>query len=735
MMNIFKRPRSLSTYLIIIVLIAVVPVLIFSTVVVNNFLEAKKEANQRLLQKAADELALAFDREITSTVRTLEALTHVQSLRTNDIKTLHATLARILKTQPTWATILLHDKNIKWLLSARQDFGVDLGKVPEPESIREVIASGKPGVGKIIRTLKVNRIPETYGFAVRVPVKNDAGEVVYVLSAIISTESLQELVSRFSLAPDELARAIVDTHGILGARAREPEKFVGGPASATLIEVLSKKPEGGIERTTTLENVEVYTAYRRAPFSNWYSAVAVPVAAHEAGTHQIQQLIFLVGLLIIGLSTIATVYFSRWMKRSIRLGADSAATLARGEEPSMSPSPILEMEELRTSLVSASQLLRAREKTKNEFLANMSHELRTPLGIVLGLTDMLSQELVKPEDQPKSWEIVKRNGKQLLRLINDILDFSKIEAQQLKIDNISFSLTDLVSSIVEDFTPPAQEKGIQLKLIVDPGTNDIVVTDPVRLKQIIYNLVGNSVKFTHKGSVTVRLQHSTSDLIVVTVEDTGIGISADQHPTLFSDFTQGDSSHTRKYGGTGLGLSLSRKLAGLLGGDVRLVRSQPGEGSFFEVTLPNRVHETHSDSKPERNENSKIEKGDFDGLKILLAEDSSDNVLLMQTYLNNSGAQISVVANGADAVAKAKSQNFDLILMDIQMPGMDGFEATHKIREHGISVPIIALTAHALSEHRSKALQNGFTDFLTKPLKRHHLLNTLEKYLPATMKK
>ncbi len=723
---------SLQSYFTAIVALAVLPVLIFSVAVTNRLLRDERETSERLLRKTADELALAFDQEVVSTIRTLEAISRSVPLREQEWRSFHRQLSEILRSQPTWSSILLHSANGDWLLNARLPFGQRLGPALEPDSLRELSLNAKPTVSKLIRLPPELKTDFTHAFAIRVPVLNGKGKVVYILSAVISTNALHTLVQRFSQAPGESVRAIVDPEGILGARSRSPEKFVGAPASETLRN-LFKESDHGLHSTFTLEGERSYSSYRRAPVSGWYAAVAVPRDYLDATARQTHLTVILAGVFILFLSGLTAFYFSRWLKKSIRAGANGAATLARGRTPQIPNSRIRELEELRSSLLTASDLLRSRDKAKGEFLANMSHELRTPLGVVLGVTDLLSKEKVPPADRSRSWEIVKRNGQQLLRLIDDIRDFSKIEANRLVIEKIDFSLPDLASSIVEEFSPRTLEKGVDLRLTKVHGSPTIINSDPVRVRQILSNLISNAVKFTHGGSIEVRLLPYDNDLVRITVTDSGIGLSEEQQKQLFNDFTQGDNSHTRKYGGTGLGLSLSRKISHLLGGEVRLMHSHPGKGSAFEITFQANA------AAPLHIEGASLSEGSAHaseapcqippGTKILLAEDSPDNVVWIEAYLKDCGADVSVAENGLEALDKARAKDFDLILMDIQMPEMDGYEATRRLREEGMTMPIIALTAHALNEHRTKALQIGFTDFLTKPVQHEALLRTVEKNL------
>lgn len=721
-----KRRFSLSTYLIVTVLIVVVPVLVFSALLVDKLVKAKEDSSYQYLTKAADDLALAFDQEVSSTVRTLQAMSMAAPLLRNDLKTFHGVISRALITQPSWTSIHLHNAKGKWLLDTRQPYGTILGPSIEPESLNAVVQNNKPAIGNVMEVPPIST-HDRHGFAVRVPVHNIKGEIIYILSAIITTDSVQNLVNRFAIEPNEWTRNIVDPLGTLAARSRDPQKYIGIPAGEKLRKSIEKKESGLEMNGLTLDNIPVYTAFKRAPFSEWYSAIAVPRDTLDAEAASTQKQILIVGFFAVLLSMLSTFYFSKWLKNAIKDGANGAASLASGNTPHMRTASILEIEELRSSLLTASDLLRSREKSKSDFLANMSHELRTPLGIILGMTELISQNLISPDEQTKTWEIVKRNGAQLRRLIDDILDFSKIEADRLTIENLNFSLVEMIKTIFEDFASRAEEKEIQLKFIQDEGALNFVNTDPVRVRQILINLIGNAIKFTERGTVKVQLYKSEDNIIKITISDSGIGLSPQQQSKLFMEFTQGDSSHTRKYGGTGLGLSLSRKLANLLEGDVKLVKSKIGLGSIFEFTFKSNPisHELKKDTKPIKDVNpvTVLQK------KILVVEDSSDNVVLIKNFLKNTGSEVSVASNGQQAINMAATQKFDLILMDIQMPVVDGFEATRKIRDSDRNVPIIAMTAHALTEHKVRALQEGFNAYLTKPLEHKDLLEVIQKYV------
>lgn len=401
-------------------------------------------------------------------------------------------------------------------------------------------------------------------------------------------------------------------------------------------------------------------------------------------------------------------------------------------------SDITKHKQIEAELKAAKEAADVANATKSAFLANMSHEIRTPLGAVLGFSELMLNSELTPSERFNNFEIIKRNGKLLSNIINDILDLSKVEAGKLEIESASVHFLDLLNEIGSLLNLEATGKGISLTMTSEGVLPSVIRTDPTRLRQILFNVIGNAIKFTEKGNVSVCVKlvpgAAGAMQLAFIVKDTGTGIKPEQIERLFSPFTQADPSTTRRFGGTGLGLVLSKELAIALGGDVVLKQSQPGEGSTFVVTIdPGHGSEVlfESSQKQERNivPISKIAPNPtFTRLKILIVDDSPDNQALIKKLLTLVGASVETANNGREGVRKALQGDFSMILMDLQMPEMDGYEATRELRRQGYSRPIIALTAHAMKEERRKCLENGFDDHLTKPIDRESLLHALSEY-------
>jgi signal transduction histidine kinase/DNA-binding response OmpR family regulator len=404
----------------------------------------------------------------------------------------------------------------------------------------------------------------------------------------------------------------------------------------------------------------------------------------------------------------------------------------------------VQLELAKTRAQEAKDAAEAANRTKSAFLANMSHEIRTPLNGILGFAEILrkSDHGLSETERDDYLNTICSSGQHLLTIINDILDLSKIEAGMLAIERAECAPHQIIAEVISVLRVRAHEKGLTLEYRCAGAIPEKIVTDIVRLRQLLMNLIGNAIKFTEVGGVkvTVRLEHGALSQLAIDVSDTGIGIPAEKLSTIFDPFVQADTSVTRRYGGTGLGLAISKRLARALGGEI-LVRSAVGRGSVFTAKIATgpldgvRLIESTAAPTNSGDVTRPSEKPvEINGVRVLLAEDGETNRKLIGLILRRAGGTVTAVENGQMAVEMASQKPFDLIVMDMQMPVMDGYTATSALRSRGFDRPIIALTAHAMKGDKEKCLAAGCTAYLTKPIDGPKLLRTIASVLPGRSK-
>jgi len=399
------------------------------------------------------------------------------------------------------------------------------------------------------------------------------------------------------------------------------------------------------------------------------------------------------------------------------------------------------MTELR--LIEAEKEANAASVSKTSFLANMSHEIRTPMNAILGFTELMLDRDQSEEERIECIHTVQRNGAQLLKLIDEILDISKVESGRLQIEKVEVNMGHLLEDVRSLLQLQALDKNLDFKINFMTPVPRQVFSDSTRLRQILLNLVGNAIKFTPRGFVHLdvswmdKTEDGAPSKLKFRISDSGIGIDSAQVHRLFQPFMQGDSATTRNYGGTGLGLALSQRLAQAMGGDVILEKTEPGQGTSFIVEvlaepLKNSTLLENIDFDFEPKKQTFPHQGDrrLQGMNVLLVEDVQDNQALMVHFLGLAGAHVDVASNGREGIAKALMGNYDAVLMDIQMPVLDGYEATKMLRAKGFKTPIIALTAHALNEEREKSFEVGCDDHLSKPIEFNTLIEHLANMSP-----
>lgn len=393
-----------------------------------------------------------------------------------------------------------------------------------------------------------------------------------------------------------------------------------------------------------------------------------------------------------------------------------------------------------TNLKQIQQMAESANKNKNVFLANVSHEIRTPLTAILGFADLLKDGPISEIEKSQFIETISRNGNTLIKIIDDLLDLSKVEANCLELEKIEIPIQQLLHNVVQQFKDKARSKNLYILLDIQNELPPTILSDGVRIQQVLSNLLSNAVKFTDQGGIIVQvksiIKKQSKTEIQIRVIDTGIGLTEEQKIRLFQPYAQAETSTTRKFGGTGLGLALSKHLAEALDGDLIIERYEKDAGCTFTFTLTAEIPAVPRIT--DRDVSRALQQMNFAplaGFKILLAEDSLDNQYYVKKFLSKNGAIVSAADNGHEVIEKCTKEQYDVILMDIEMPVMDGYQATRKLRQLGYKMPILALTAHAMAEERNKTREAGCDGHLTKPIDTHQLLSALESVLKTSLKK
>jgi signal transduction histidine kinase/ActR/RegA family two-component response regulator len=525
----------------------------------------------------------------------------------------------------------------------------------------------------------------------------------------------------------------MDTSPQSSEKPREPQPSVGSTDPGLhALDDLADAIEFVQQRTTT--EIPRALAEIHSSSSNFHSAQAKAVSETE---FQLRQLSDEVSRVQQALSSVKQCY---------QQSLEKAEQLARSQAEAIVNAAMImsELHDAQEELHAAKAQADAANQAKSAFLANMSHEIRTPMTAILGFAEALEENMVRPENM-ETISIIRRNGSYLISIINDILDLSKIEAGKMEIERVACNPAQVIAEVSSLMRVRTDAKGIRFDIEYQGDIPETIFSDPTRLRQILINLIGNAIKFTEDGSVRIVTRYSQdgqSPCLNFDIIDTGRGIPEEQIDGLFEPFAQADTSTTREFGGTGLGLTISKRFAVMLGGDIAVIRSESGVGTTFRVSVSTgniegvkmiddplaatTVVETVSSTSPPA-------PYALGGLHILLAEDGPDNQRLLSFILKNAGAEVTIQNNGQRALdaalaARDAGTPFDCILMDMQMPVLDGYSATRQLRAKNYTGTIIALTAHAMMSDREKCINVGCDDYASKPVDRNKLVAMISRH-------
>jgi signal transduction histidine kinase len=596
----FRRPLPLRWHLVLLVVGTLLPVVAFGALMVRRLARSERAAAERRLTQSARDLAAVVDRELSDTFRALAALGQSEQLDRGDLISFHGEARRVLTTQPTWLAVLLFAPDGRELLDSSLPPGSRLLGASEPASLERTLRTRRPVVGDLAHGHRSGNL----AFPVRVPVVR-GGELRYVLTAVLTPQVIGSLVAREVTAPDEWTRTVIDGRGVLVARTRDPERFVGKTGTAPFLREIRRAP-GGLFPGTTIDGTPVYTAFNHSRLSDWTASVAVPREILDGPVRRSLLLFVGIGLALLAVSGMGAFLFSRRLSGSIESAARAAGALARGERPVIAPSSVAEVALLAAALERSADLLLARDqalnehlaraeaaradaetasRAKDEFLAMLGHELRNPLSPILNGVYLLRELLPPDEKVERVRAMIARQVGHIVRMVDDLLETSRITRGKIALETRLLDLRNVVQEVCDDFRLPFEKARIALRYAA-PETPVWIDGDETRLVQCLGNLLHNALKFTSaEGTVLVTLAQA-GEQARLEVQDDGCGLDPALLPALFQPFSQGPQALDRRQGGLGLGLALVKGLVELHGGTVRAFSAGPGHGTRFTILLP-----------------------------------------------------------------------------------------------------------------------------------------------------
>ena len=730
----------LRVHLLFLVVGTLLPTLALSGVLTLRVIRDGREAMRRQLLEVARAEAAIVDSELLGTIRALRALAESETLRTGDLDGFRDEAGRVKQTQPSWSDVVLNTPNGVAVANVATSFGAVVPSMIEGNSLAQIGATRQPLIGNLRGGTDSG---EQLAFPVHVPVMRE-GRLVYILSAVITPDRLADLLRRQSLPSDEWVRGVVDNSGVLVARTRDPERFVGQKGTPAFLKRYSTLNED-VYRDNTLEGVPVYGAYSRAPMSHWIVGVAVPVAVIDAGFRQSLLVVTMFGLFLLGIGLIGAFEVSRRISGDIARAAGSADAIARGRHPDVVWSPVSEVVRLSDALVRSADLLDVRQRerdeqvaradaakleaekarreaerarvaaeeadsAKDDFLAMLGHELRNPLAPVLTALELM--RLRGESTSQRERDIIERQVKHLVRLVEDLFDVSRLRRGLVELRRRPFEIIRSVEKAIESSSAFLSEGSH--KLTVDVAVVGLVVDgDETRLAQVFANLLTNAAKYSNRPGRIVLRGWVEAGMVVVRCEDDGMGISPELLPRVFDLFKQGRQTLDRRQGGLGLGLAVAKTLVELHGGTVEAASEGLGRGSTFTVRLPLAALPPAIAQSEDQGALPVTTSG-----RVLVVDDNRDAADLLAETLRLGGFEVATAFDGAEALKTVSTFRADVAILDIGLPSMNGLELARQLREIDATrtIRLIALTGYGQQADFAASSAAGFDLHLVKPV-------------------
>ena len=738
-----KGSRSFRWQFTTLCLGLLIPTLLFVSVLLWRYAASERSRVEDEAGALSRGLAVTLDREINGVLTTLQALATSPSLQSRDFAAFYRQVSDVRRLQGIHLS--LRDVDGHMVLSTRAPLGTF---VPVPamlaETDREVLRTGKATVSNVFTSVTSGK---PVFQIVSAPIEVD-GKPSFLLAASLDLDYLVDAARREQL-PAGWIGALVDRNGIFAVRTEHQEDYAGKPTSPDFRARLLSDAGSYYGRSSA--GRDILAGYAHSQLTGWTASASVGSDVVDAPLHR--SLLILIGLGA-GLALIATgvaLVVGRRIDKAVRRLSDAAEDIGRGRPLEPFTTPIAEVNQVGRALATAALQLRDRARERDEaeadlsaaketaekanlaksaFIANMSHELRTPLSAIIGYSEMMLEELEEDGDAAgltPDMRKIEGNARHLLGLINDVLDLSKVESGKMEVFAETFGVEDLVRGVASTVQTLVDRKGNRLLLEIGSGLG-AMHSDITKIRQVLLNLLGNAAKFTERGTITLeawRTSSAASGDVLFRVSDTGIGMTRDQQARLFQRFVQADSSTTRKFGGTGLGLSLTKAFAEMLGGTVA-VDSELGRGSSFTITLPaTYVLAEPDDTVPELGS----ETGEPHRDLVLVIDDDEDQRTLMTRFLHREGFQARTARDGEAGLKLARALKPRAILLDVMMPGIDGWSVLSALKGDAelSDIPVVMVT---FAEQRALAASLGATDYVLKPVRWERFKSVMDRFRP-----
>ena len=725
--------RPIRVYLLILVIGAMLPGALLTGILVWRAFANNRTMSERRLLESARVDASSLDREFNGTINILQALATSPALDAGDLEAFHREGSRVQATQPGWYTVALVTPGGTQLVSTRLSWGTPLLTAADPESLERLVKTGQPVVGTIHAPQRGG--PE-HVFAIRIPVVKH-GTLKYALTAVVNVESLSRVVPRQQPNSDEWTRTILDTNETIAVRTRGAEGYIGASALEPFRSRVRQTRES-VSRETTREGAQVYAAFSRSAYG-WTTVVVVPRDVLDAPMRGSMAGLITGGALLMLSGLAVALFISRRLSADLASATAAAEAVAEGQPLPTGPAHVAETRRLQRSLTTAASLLerRARERddemaravaarkeaeaanqTKDQFLAVLGHELRNPLAPALTALELMKAR--DPDVFRREREVLERQVAHMARLVNDLLDVSRLARGKVQLSKRRFELREAVDRAVDMARPLIVQNRHHLEVSV-PATGLLVHADIDRIVQVLSNLLTNAAKYTPPEGHLKLTALPSDGRAVILCEDDGPGIAADLVPTLFDPFAQGPRALDRREGGLGLGLALVRTFTELHGGTIRVESRGSDAGTRFIITLP--LESAEDVGAPEA---PVIRATHAPAQRILIVDDNLDACEMLHVALTAAGHLVATAGDGSSALALATEFRPDTAVLDIGLPGMDGYELAGRLRAAYPGIRLIALTGYGQAADLQAAVAAGFDAHCAKPIATATLLQHIE---------